>query len=132
MTLAAPPRLKIARDTDTAAGSAVCGYEGCTALVALLPGPGRPRKFCAEHAVTRKREQDRAREKSRDSGGITPPACCADYRRARGRGRVCPQHQQWRKFRSYELRKAGWLKAHLEDEVTQFLLNDPEAITIMR
>jgi len=100
----------IRANSGVAARMALCAYADCVRLIVRSAGQGRPRMYCAQHAAQRKREQDRARVPACGPAGI--PECCADHGAAFPGRRVCPQHQQWRRFTRYE---AHWMKAALDD-----------------
>jgi hypothetical protein len=74
--------------------TARCKWPGC--LVPLVySGRGRPPEYCPEHAAESKRLANKA---WRDRPAKAMPPCCRDARLANPRRRICPQHQQWRRF----------------------------------
>jgi hypothetical protein len=57
---------------------------------------GQPPKYCPGCRLPVKRRNDRDRIRDiRKGEGVKQPPCCAEL----GRGKRCPQHQQWRYFK---------------------------------
>lgn len=81
-----------------------CQWSGCLVPIQQPIGRGRPKKFCDAHAAESKR---RSNKELRGKPRTAVPPCCRDARLANPRCRICPQHQQWRRWLTDQKKSLG-------------------------
>jgi hypothetical protein len=82
-----------------------CQWAGCNVRIQQA-GRGRPRKYCDVHAAESKQQANR-KWRAKPAAEVHIPPCCRDARLANPRCRICPQHQQWRRWLTDQRRAFG-------------------------